>query len=232
MKATNYRQVLKARGYHMVERTKYQGRNIFVKSHKYWNSYCIIEKDTHGKGQSIIFNITNNQFPKDMVEFKEAEFDIKYYEHIQRVPLEVSGEEVSQIAAAVVQDHNQTMEAQEGKYKEALEGLRDALRGMAKQQDAFLKLCKEFGSLEGWQEEKEKAKLTNDAFGYKRAIAFLYKKCGLISMKEAIELATVLIDCSPLGPGVEAWSSIVSNQTLIYLDSNRYADTRGGFKIY
>ena len=78
MKATNYRQVLKARGYHVVERTKYQGRNIFVKSHKYWNSYCIIEKDTHGKGQSIIFNITNNQFPKDMVEFKEAEFDRSY----------------------------------------------------------------------------------------------------------------------------------------------------------
>ena len=165
-------------------------------------------------------------------EFKEADFDIKYYECNQRVPLEVSGEEVSQIAAAVVQDHNQTMEAQERKYKEALEGLRDALRGMAKQQDAFLKLCEEFGSLEGWQEEKEKAKLTNDASGYKRAIVFLYKKCGLISMKEAIELATVLIDHSPLGPNVEAWYSIVSNQTLIYLDSARYADKRGGFKVY
>lgn len=165
-------------------------------------------------------------------EFKDADFAIKHYELKPEVPLEVSEEEVSQIAAAVVQDHNQTMEAQERKYKEALEGLRDALRGMAKQQDAFLKLCKEFGSLEGWQEEKEKAKLTNDASGYKRAIVFLYKKCGLISMKEAIELATVLIDCSPLDYGAEAWYSIISNHTLIDLDAARYADTRGGFKIY
>lgn len=78
MKVKDYRQLLKARGYHVVEQTKYQGTNTFVKSHKYWNSYCVIEKDTHGKGQSIIFNITNNQFPKDMVEFKDAEFDRSY----------------------------------------------------------------------------------------------------------------------------------------------------------
>lgn len=164
-------------------------------------------------------------------EFKEAEFDIKYYEHIQRVPLEVSGEEVSQIAAAVVQDHNQTMEAQEEKYKEALEGLRDALRGMAKQQDAFLKLCKEFGSLEGWQEEKEKAKLIADKEKYDSAIKFLYKKCGLISMKEAIELETVLIECEPTGYGCAYICSMLENPWA-HINAGPYADTRGGFKIY
>lgn len=78
MKVRNYGQLLKARGYHVFEQTKYQGTNTFVKSHKYWNSYCIIEKDNHGKGQSIIFYIANNQFPKDMVEFKDAEFDRSY----------------------------------------------------------------------------------------------------------------------------------------------------------
>lgn len=164
-------------------------------------------------------------------EFKEADFDIKYYEHNQTVPLEVSGEEVSQIAAAVVQDHNQIMEAQEGKYKEALEGLRDALRGMAKQQDAFLKLCEEFGSLEGWAKEKEKAKLIADKEKYDPAIVFLYGKCGLISRKEAIELETVLIACSPTSTGCEVICSILENP-LAHLDAGRYADKRGGFKIY
>lgn len=165
-------------------------------------------------------------------EFKDADFAVKHYELKPEVPLEVSEEEVSQIAAAIVQDHNQIIEAQEGKCKEALEGLRDALRGMAKQQEAFLKLCEEFGSMEGWSKEKEKAKLIADKEKYDPIIIFLYKKCGLISMKEAMDLETVLIACRPLNYGSEAWYSIVSNNTLIYLDSGRYADTRGGFKIY
>lgn len=165
-------------------------------------------------------------------EFKDADFAIKHYELTPEVPLEVSEEEVSQIAAAIVQDHNQIIEAQEGKYKEAIEGLRDALRGMAKQQDAFLKLCKEFESLEGWQEEKEKAKLIDHASGYNPTIVFLHRKCGLISMKEAMDLQTVLNECKPITALSEAWYSIVSNNTLIYLDSARYADKRGGFKIY
>ena len=164
-------------------------------------------------------------------EFKEAEFDVKYYEHIPRVPLEVSGEEVSQIAEAVVQDHNQIMEAQEGKYKEALEGLRDALRGMAKQQDAFLKLCKEFGSLEGWQEEKEKAKLIADKKKYDPAIKFLYEKCGLISRKEAIALETVLIACEPTSIGCEVICSMQENPW-VYIDAGPYADKRGILRIY
>ena len=123
------------------------------------------------------------------------------------------------------------MEAQERKYKEALEGLRDALRGMAKQQDAFLKLCEEFGSMEGWSKEKEKAKLTNDASGYDPTIVFLYKKCGLISMREAIALEVVLNMCSPTGWGSEAAASLIENPWA-YLDTSRYADPRGRLRIY
>ena len=78
MKVRNYGQLLKARGYQAVEQTKYQGTNTFVKSHKYWDSYCLIKKDTHGKGQSIVFYINSNQVPKDMAEFKDAEFDRSY----------------------------------------------------------------------------------------------------------------------------------------------------------
>lgn len=164
-------------------------------------------------------------------EFKDADFAIKHYEHNPEIPLEVSEEEVSQIAAAIVQDHNQIMEAQEGKYKEALEGLRDALQGMAKQQDAFLKLCEEFGSMEGWSKEKEKAKLTNIASGYDPAIVFLYKECGLISMKEAIALETVLNECNPLSIGVERTCSLIENP-FNYLDASPYADTRGILRFY
>ena len=164
-------------------------------------------------------------------EFKDADFAIKHYELKPEVPLEVSEEEVSQIAAAVVQDHNQIMEAQKGKYKEALEGLRDALRGMAKQQDTFLRLCKEFGSLEGWQEEKEKAKLIADKKKYDPAIEFLYKECGLISMKEAIELEEVLISCNPTGYGCAYICSMLENPWA-HIDAGPYADTRGGFKFY
>lgn len=164
-------------------------------------------------------------------EFKDADFAIKHYEHNPEVPLEVSEEEVSQIAAAIVQDHNQIMEAQEGKYKEALEGLRDALRGMAKQQDAFLKLCEEFGRMEGWPKEKEKAKLIDSKAKYDPTIVFLYKECGLISMKEGIALETVLNDCRPLSTGSEITCSLIENPWN-YLDTGRYADKRGILRIY
>ena len=163
-------------------------------------------------------------------EFKDADFAIKHYELIPEIPLAVSEEEVSQIAAAVVQDHNQIMEAQEGKYKEALEGLREALRGMAKQQDAFLKLCEEFGRMEGWAKEKEKAKLIAGKEKYDPAIVFLYKKCGLISLQEAIELETVLVACSPTGIGCERTRSMIENPCA-YFEPGRYADRKVNFVI-
>lgn len=161
-------------------------------------------------------------------EFKDADFAIKHYEHNPSIPLEASEEEVSQIAAAVVQEHNQIMEAQEGKYKEALEGLRDALREMAKQQNAFLKLCKEFGSIGGWPKEEKKAKLISHNSGYDPAIVFLYKKCGLISMKEAIELEEILNDQNIIGPEGSLTYNIASNPWA-YIDGNKYADRKVNF---
>lgn len=184
-----------------------------------------------GKMSAALVSGRKEEYYEAEAEFKDADFAIKHYELIPKVPLEVSEEEVSQIAAAVVQDHNQIMEAQEGKYKEALEGLRDALRGMAKQQDAFLKLCKEFGSLEGWQEEKEKAKLIADKKKYDPAIKFLYEECGLISRKEAIELETVLIACEPTSTGCAHICSMQENPWA-YIDASPYADKRGILRIY
>ena len=161
-------------------------------------------------------------------EFKDADFAIKHYNLNPEIPLEVSEEEVSQIAAAIVQDHNQIMEAKEGKYKEALEGLRDALREIAKQQNAFLKLCKEFGSIGGWPKEEKKAKLINHASGYDPIIVFLYKKCGLISLKEAIELESILNDQNIIGPEGSVTYSMVSNPWA-YIDGNKYADRKVNF---
>jgi len=79
MKAKNYTQVLKARGFKCRERSDYQGLNVFEKVHRFNKVVCTVIKDTHGKAQAMTFNIYNTlQTPKDMVEFKEAEFDRSY----------------------------------------------------------------------------------------------------------------------------------------------------------
>ena len=79
MKVKDYRQVLKARGYKCYERSDYQGTNIFVKEHLYNKIVCTIVKDTHGKAQTMTFNIYPTlRTPTDMVEFGEQEFDRGY----------------------------------------------------------------------------------------------------------------------------------------------------------
>jgi len=79
MKAKNYNQVLRARGYKARELTNYDGVNVYEKEHLYNKIVCTIVKDTHGKGQTMTFNIYNTlRTPKDMTEFKEAEFDRSY----------------------------------------------------------------------------------------------------------------------------------------------------------
>lgn len=77
MKAKNYNQVLRARGYKAVEQTKYQGTNVYVKKHKYNVSTCTVIKDTHGKGQSIEFTITS-QVSIDPEIKKQIDFDASY----------------------------------------------------------------------------------------------------------------------------------------------------------
>lgn len=79
MKVRNYGQLLKARGFKCMERSEYQGINVYTKEHKFNKIVCYVEKDTHGKGQTMTFNIYNTlKTPKDMVEFKEQEFDRGY----------------------------------------------------------------------------------------------------------------------------------------------------------
>jgi len=79
MKLSNYHQTLKARGYKVRELSEYQGINVFEKEHKFNKIVCTVVKDTHGKGVEMTFNIYPTlTTPKDMVEFKEQEFDRSY----------------------------------------------------------------------------------------------------------------------------------------------------------
>lgn len=79
MKAKNYNQVLRARGYRARELTDYAGTCVYVKEHLFNKIVCTVTKDSHGKGQEMTFNIYNTlRTPKDMVEFKDAEFDRSY----------------------------------------------------------------------------------------------------------------------------------------------------------
>ena len=61
MKAKNYGEILKARGFKLIDftYTKYQGTNVFVKEHKYNRITCYVEKDSHGKGQNMSFSIVS-----------------------------------------------------------------------------------------------------------------------------------------------------------------------------
>ena len=77
MKAVNYKQVLKFRGYKARE----IGRDccVYEKEHIYNKIVCYVKKDSHCKGQEMTFQIyTGRKQPKDMVEFKAAEFDRSY----------------------------------------------------------------------------------------------------------------------------------------------------------
>ena len=79
MKAKNYNQVLRARGYKARELADYEGICVYEKVHKYNKIVCYVKKDPHGKGQEMTFNIYGTMTtPQDMVEFKEQEFDRSY----------------------------------------------------------------------------------------------------------------------------------------------------------
>ena len=79
MKVKSYNQLLRARGFKTRELSTYQGVNVFEKEHLYNKIVCTVIKDTHGKGIEMTFNIYSTlRTPKDMVEFKEAEFDRSY----------------------------------------------------------------------------------------------------------------------------------------------------------
>jgi len=79
MKATTYAQILKACGYKCIEKSKYQGVNVYEKQHIFNKIVCTVIKDSHGKGAEMTFNAYGTlRTPKDMYEFKNAEFDRSY----------------------------------------------------------------------------------------------------------------------------------------------------------
>ena len=79
MKANNYFTLLRQRGYKCRERSEYQGTNVFVKEHIFTKIICTVTKDSHGKGVEMTFSAYNTmRTPKDMYEFKSAEFDRSY----------------------------------------------------------------------------------------------------------------------------------------------------------
>ena len=77
MKVRRYDELLKARGYKVVEHTDYQGTNLFVKKHTYNTITCQVIKDTHGKAQTMSFVITS-QISNDSEIQKQIDLDTKY----------------------------------------------------------------------------------------------------------------------------------------------------------
>jgi len=80
MKAKNYEQVLRARGYKCAQRTKYQGKSVYLKAHLYNAVVCEVIKDSHGKAQSMSFQMIGGTktLTGDIEEFKKAEFDREF----------------------------------------------------------------------------------------------------------------------------------------------------------
>ena len=79
MKAKNYNQILRARGYRARELSDYEGICVYEKTHMFNKIVCYVRKDNHGKGQEMTFAIYNTtKSPQDMIEFKSAEFDRSY----------------------------------------------------------------------------------------------------------------------------------------------------------
>jgi hypothetical protein len=79
MIATRFDRLLKEHGYHEREHSDYQGVCVYEKEHLYTKVVCTVTKDTHGKAQEMTFMAhTGKKWPKDMNEFKDAEFDRSY----------------------------------------------------------------------------------------------------------------------------------------------------------
>ena len=79
MIATRFDRLLKQHGYKEVSHSKYEGECVYEKNHLYTKIICTVKKDSHGKAQEMIFRaVEGRKIPKDMYQFKEAEFDRGY----------------------------------------------------------------------------------------------------------------------------------------------------------
>ena len=85
MKVRRYDELLRSRGYKIVEHNKYQGQDIYYKQHKYNEIVCVVRKDSHGKAQDMRFMLTRRWHDRAEFEvyepfeqFKTIEFDREY----------------------------------------------------------------------------------------------------------------------------------------------------------
>jgi hypothetical protein len=79
MIATRFDRTLKSHGYKVVSRSKYEGECVYEKEHLYTKMICVVKKDSHGKAQEMTFRaVEGRKLPKDMAQFKDAEFDRSY----------------------------------------------------------------------------------------------------------------------------------------------------------
>ena len=67
MKVRRYDELLRARGYKIVEHNKYQGCDVYIKQHTDNEIMCFVEKDSHGKAQDMNFKFTWSK-PQDSFE--------------------------------------------------------------------------------------------------------------------------------------------------------------------
>ena len=78
MKVRRYDELLRSRGYKIVKHNNYQGTDVYEKEHSKNLIRCYIEKDSHGKAQTMSFNISQKNIPMTFEDFKTQEFDREY----------------------------------------------------------------------------------------------------------------------------------------------------------
>jgi len=80
MKARRFDEILRARGYKVVNQVKYQGTNVYLKTHLYNAVICEVIKDSHGKAQEMTFTFVGGKKTptKDIQTFREVEGDREY----------------------------------------------------------------------------------------------------------------------------------------------------------
>lgn len=79
-KFKRFDEVLRSRGYKAVNQVKYQGTNVYLKTHLYNAVICEVVKDSHGKAQEMAFTFVGGKKTpaKDIQTFKEVEGDREY----------------------------------------------------------------------------------------------------------------------------------------------------------
>ena len=86
MKARRYDEILRARGYTLIENlrgnmdlpTTYKRIDVYEKKHKHNKIWCSVTIDSHGKAQEMKFSFIHSSSPDNMEEFKKIEIDRQY----------------------------------------------------------------------------------------------------------------------------------------------------------